>query len=106
MSFHLSSENIHLVDNHILVGQLKNEEGNLQESSIDLDQVLGNEDGHFEWGGVDFSTSAQNVRYSIEGGGAVPVLRAELQTADQNWRPADVNLAERIENINGRFEFI
>lgn len=54
----------------------------------------------------DFSETAQNITLSIEGGAAVPVLRAILQSADGEWCEADVNLAERLENINGQLEFV
>ena len=45
MSFHLSAEDIEIKDNHILFARLRNEEGELQESEIDLDEFLGNNDG-------------------------------------------------------------
>jgi len=61
--------------------------------------------GQFQWDGENFSHSAQNVSFSIEGGGEVPVLRAELQNMDGEWVAHDVNLAERIENQNGEFVF-
>ena len=54
---------------------------------------------------IDFSQSAQNIHFSFEGADNVPILRASLQTADGEWRDADVNLAERVENIDGRFEY-
>lgn len=62
--------------------------------------------GRFEWDGVNFTESAQNVSFSIEGGGAVPVLRAELRNAEGNYQGADVNLSERLENENGNIVFI
>ena len=45
MSFHLSAEDIEIRDNHILWARLRNEDGELQDSEIDLDQFLGNDDG-------------------------------------------------------------
>lgn len=62
--------------------------------------------GRFEWGGVNFTESAENVTFSIEGGGAVPVLRANLRNAEGNSQGADVNLSERVENDNGNLVFI
>ena len=58
-----------------------------------------------QWDNRDFSQSCQNVHYAIEGGGSVPVLRCELRTEEGNWEARDVNLAERIENQDGRFVF-
>lgn len=54
---------------------------------------------------TDFSSSAENVTFSIEGGGQVPVLRADLKDVEGNYHHRDINLAERIENNDGRFEF-
>ncbi len=53
----------------------------------------------------DFAASAQNISFSIEGGGALPVLRASLQDTAGGYVDADLNLAERIENSNGQFVF-
>jgi len=61
--------------------------------------------GYFQWGGADFSRTAENVEFRIEGGDAVPVLHATLRCSDGSTRVADINLAERIENINGGFQF-
>ncbi|KAH8880813.1 Cyanovirin-N [Thozetella sp. PMI_491] len=61
--------------------------------------------GTFEWGSQNFSESAQNIRFSVEGGDNVPVLRAELRDADGNWHERDVNLGERIGNDNGNLVY-
>ncbi|KAF7118536.1 hypothetical protein CNMCM5793_008066 [Aspergillus hiratsukae] len=105
MSFHLSAEDIRIEDNHVLVARLRDSNGELQDASIDLDQFLGNEDGFFQWDGVNFSQSAEDIRFAIEGGGEVPVLRARLADRDGNYQEADVNLSERIINVDGHFEF-
>lgn len=55
---------------------------------------------------MNFTESAQHVSFSIEGGGAVPVLRAELRNAEGNYQGADVNLSERVENDNGNLIFV
>lgn len=54
---------------------------------------------------MNFTETAENVTFSIEGGGAVPVLRANLKTADGGRRGADVNLSERVENNDGHLVF-
>jgi hypothetical protein len=48
MSFHLTAEDVHIVDNHMLCGHLRDEHDLLHESLIDLDQILGNENGLFK----------------------------------------------------------
>ncbi|GIK02110.1 hypothetical protein Aspvir_006153 [Aspergillus viridinutans] len=105
MSFHLSAEDIRIQDNHVLVARLRDASGELRDASIDLNNYLGNDNGHFQWEGVNFSECAENVHFAIEGGGEVPVLRARLANVDGEYQDADVNLSERIENIDGRFVF-
>ena len=61
--------------------------------------------GNFQWDGSNFSESAENITFGIEGGGEVPVLRADLKDREGNLQHRDLNLAERIENQNGRFVF-
>ncbi|PYI30651.1 CVNH domain-containing protein [Aspergillus aculeatinus CBS 121060] len=105
MSFHLSASDVHIDDNHILVAVLRDEEGEEHESTLDLDEFLGNNEGRFDWGGNGFSGSARDVTFSIEGGGEVPVLRAELANSEGEYFPADVNLSEHIENDNGKLVY-
>ncbi|RDW83507.1 hypothetical protein BP5796_04998 [Coleophoma crateriformis] len=105
MSFHLSAEDIRIDDGHVLRARLRNEGGELVDTEIDLDRYIGNSDGRFEWEGQAFSQSAENVEFSIEGGGEVPVLRANLRNQEGEFIPCDVNLSERIENHNGQFVF-
>lgn len=45
MSFHLSAQDIRIDDDHYLVGQLQNEEGEYVNASIDLNEFLGNDEG-------------------------------------------------------------
>jgi len=105
MSFHLRSENLRLDEGHILRGRLRAEDGNLVDAEINLDDCLGNLNGMFHWGERGFSGSAKNISFSIEGGGEVPVLRAELSDQNDQTQTRDVNLAERIVNRNGRLVF-
>jgi hypothetical protein len=60
--------------------------------------------GHFQWDGVNFSESAEDVHFAIEGGGEVPVLRARLANVNGEYQDADVNLSERIINVDGQFQ--
>ncbi|EAU31002.1 conserved hypothetical protein [Aspergillus terreus NIH2624] len=106
MSFHERAEDIRVDDGHILVARLANGDGDFQEASIDLDRFLGNSEGSFEWGGQNFSHTAEDISFHLEGDGNVPVLRARLASSDGELHDADVNLAERIGNENGSFAFV
>ncbi|OJJ86773.1 CVNH domain-containing protein [Aspergillus glaucus CBS 516.65] len=106
MSFHLTAESLRLEENHILSAQLRNADGELVDSSIDLNTIIGNVDGRLEWGGQNFSESAEEVQFGIESENDVPVLRALLKKAGEECAAADVNLSERIVNENGAFVFV
>ncbi|KAL7268692.1 hypothetical protein RUND412_008672 [Rhizina undulata] len=73
-------------------------------ASIVLDNFIGNEDGRFSWGGVNFSVTAKDVQLSINSSG-VPSLEALLQSADGEWRQAEIGLSERIKNKDGEFVY-
>ncbi|KAL2139448.1 hypothetical protein VTI28DRAFT_5141 [Corynascus sepedonium] len=105
MSFHKSAQDIEIVDNHILKALLADANGEYVEAEYDLGQVIGNNNGQFEWGGVNFDDSAEEVTLSLEGDDSVPVLRATLLDVEGNRVMADINLAERIGNENGEFVF-
>jgi hypothetical protein len=105
MSFHASAENIRVDDGHILRATLHNADGEQVEAEIDLDTILGNDNGWFSWGGENFSHSAEHVHFSLEGDDSVPILRAHLTDAEGNVQERDINLAERIGNDNGGFVF-
>lgn len=47
MSFHLTAQDIRVEDNHILVALLQNDDGEWNESAIDLDQFIGNDNGTY-----------------------------------------------------------
>ncbi|RAL63032.1 hypothetical protein DID88_004117 [Monilinia fructigena] len=106
MSFHLSAEDIRIDDNHILRARLRNENGDWVDAEMDLDRYLGNQNGMIHWDGENFSHSAENVTFSIEGGAQVPVLRSFLRSIDGEEFSRDVNLAERIENHDGQFVYV
>ncbi|KAK4234513.1 Cyanovirin-N [Achaetomium macrosporum] len=106
MSFHASAENIRVDDGHMLRARLRTASGELVDAEIDLNQFIGNDNGSFQWGGVNFSESAEGISFSVEGGDSVPVLRAGLRDVEGNVQWRDINLAERIGNADGNFEFI
>lgn len=106
MSFHLSAEDIRVEDNHILRARLRKEDGEWVDAEMDLNEYIGNENGMIHWDGQNFSLSAEDVTFHIEGGAQVPVLRTHLRSRDGEAFSRDVNLAERIGNNDGRFEYI
>ena len=107
MSFHHSADipSLRLENGRNLVGRLRNNGGSFQDASFNLDSCLSNNQGHFQWNGEGFSRTASEIRFAMEGGGNVPVLRAQLRTMSGAWLSADVNLGERIKNVDGQFKF-
>ncbi|KAB8212476.1 Cyanovirin-N [Aspergillus parasiticus] len=103
--FQDSAREVRVEEPKFLVAELRQTDGNWRLAKVDLDEHLGNENGHFQWGGRNFSRTARNVHFGFEGAANVPVLRAELRTPDGAWEPRDVNLNERVFNNNGHFEF-
>ncbi|EJP63248.1 cyanovirin-N protein [Beauveria bassiana ARSEF 2860] len=104
MSFHTSSSNIRVDDGHILRATLRNDNGEEVDSELDLNSCLSNSNGRFAWDGADFSESAEDISFTLEGDAQVPILRARLRGSDETY-DADVNLAERIANNNGSLSF-
>lgn len=45
MSFVETANDLHLEDDHVLVGQLQDDDGELRDASIDLNEVIGNNEG-------------------------------------------------------------
>ncbi|PWY86894.1 Cyanovirin-N [Aspergillus heteromorphus CBS 117.55] len=105
MSFFRTANDIRVDDGHILVANVQRENGEFDESTFDLNECLGNNEGRFQWGGSNFSESAQDIQFHIEGGDNVPVLRARLANSEDQFSDADVNLAEHITNNNGVLEY-
>ncbi|KAI1498296.1 Cyanovirin-N [Biscogniauxia marginata] len=106
MSFFTTSENIRLEDKHYLRARLQTVDGQWVDSEINLNEFIGNNNGHFAWDGKNFSQTAEDVRVSIEGTGPVCVLRARLRTEDGQYRDSDLNLSERLGNNNGTFTWV
>ncbi|KAK3817665.1 MAG: Cyanovirin-N [Benniella sp.] len=105
MGFQQTSKNVKIVDGHILSASCQDRDGNWRDSSIDLDQIIGNEDGSFTWGGEYFSQSAQGIQLKEEYGDLAIV--GSLQQRDGNWTDdQSISLSERIENQNGELVFI
>lgn len=132
MSFHASAVSIELEDGHILKAVLRNEDGDEQESTMDLNEHIGNDNGmffvllslfamrpifcrynssdtillgQFHWDGGDFASSAEDISFELEGDDNVPILRATLMDMEGEGQAADINLSERIGNNNGELVF-
>ncbi|EAQ87096.1 hypothetical protein CHGG_03715 [Chaetomium globosum CBS 148.51] len=105
MSFAQSAQDTRVDDGHILRARLQKADGEWVDAEINLNDFIGNNDGCFEWGGVNFSESAQDIHFSVEGTDAAPVLRAILLNMEGEGVERDINLGERIGNNDGSFEF-
>ncbi|CUS11432.1 unnamed protein product [Tuber aestivum] len=98
MSYHKSSVYISLSGNQVLSALCRTCDGEWIRSTIDLNTVLGNSDGRFEWGGVRFSHTAKDVTLKDN-----RTLSAYLKRRDGSWseKPVEVNLTEHITNHDG-----
>ncbi|KAF7588795.1 hypothetical protein BBP40_005226 [Aspergillus hancockii] len=107
MSFHVTSRNVDVKSDGTLHGDLERADGEYVYAELNLNDVLGNENGHFLWGGVSFTESADvdTIHFQFEGDDNVPILRARLRSEEGEWFDRDVNLSERIVNENGSFVF-
>ncbi|PWW75012.1 Cyanovirin-N [Tuber magnatum] len=115
MSFYASSEGIRISEEGRrtwLVGRARMTDGSWKDIKLDLDNIIGNDDGklpdperRLTGGGQDFTETSSNVRFGFEGGGDVPVLRARLRNASGGEQESDLNLGERITNVNGDLVF-
>ncbi|KAF1915655.1 CVNH domain-containing protein [Ampelomyces quisqualis] len=105
MGFHYSAEDIRIDDDHMLRARLQRADGEWNDAEIDLNNHIGNDNGHFVWDGEGFSGSAENVYFSLESDGQAAVLRATLFDGDGNGEERDLNLGERIGNNDGEFSY-
>lgn len=119
-NFHTSAHDIELKNDHKLKCKLKNSNGKIVESSIDLNDYIGNSDGPvlhynpttdmsltsgigwFKWESANFSKSAKNICLRENG----TKLEADLPTADGGYRERQgIELSDRIENCDGKLVF-
>ncbi|KAI9375893.1 Cyanovirin-N [Aspergillus egyptiacus] len=108
MSFHITAANVELEKNRILSAYLPTRQGHGvgKWRTMNLDDVLGNDNGSFAWDWVNFSHSAQDIRLERQGRDKIPILYAKLRNAKGQWVDASVNLGERIANDEGEFKFV
>ncbi|CAE7122731.1 unnamed protein product [Rhizoctonia solani] len=109
MSFALSAEpsSIQLADGHYLVAQLQDSEGNWHQSSLDLNEFIGNIDGKLTWDEKDFSESTKNIWLDTAHAPSLILLKGEgRKEGDEEYAAEDsINLNEFISNIEGKLEY-
>lgn len=103
-NFSTSSQNITLDKSYDLIASVSDRHGHQKLASINLNEHLSNEWGHFKWvpSGGNFGGSARNVR--LHDGGRV--LEAELGDGQGGWKTDRIVLDERIGNEDGDLVFI
>ncbi|CAI7678254.1 unnamed protein product [Penicillium pancosmium] len=105
-----ATNNLHIVSHGTdtyLVGNCLDNNQHWNKTQLRLDSCLGDNGGHFLWGGSEFTERARNIRfYAAEGKMEVPLLRAELQDDRGKFLENDLNLAERINNRGGYLQFV
>ncbi|KAK3807757.1 MAG: Cyanovirin-N [Benniella sp.] len=97
----LECKNLQLINGHILSAQCQAcfcDE--YQETTLDLNQILGNNNAHFEWGSAGFLLTAYNVR--LEG----TTLKADLEDVFGDPKPDEIDLTERIKNVDGKLTYV
>jgi hypothetical protein len=100
MSFTATSHSVAVRPDSVLTAQCQLCNGDWKDSSITLDDFLGNDNGFFLLGGDAFSRGASDVRISCNTGGST-TLHAELQRRDGSWHKDSVNLDDFICNDDG-----
>lgn len=103
-NFSSSSTKISLDRDYDVIAECSTINGHSKLSSISLNKVLSNDNGHFKWvpDGGNFAGSARNVRL-LDGG---KKLEAELSRCDGSWVWDRVYLDEKIKNDDGDLVFI
>ncbi|KAE8164477.1 Cyanovirin-N [Aspergillus tamarii] len=110
MSFQQTACDIHLTPEHgrrrtSLVAICNNDEGSGLTSDIYLDDFLGNDNGHFVWGGKNITQTSRNLEVSREGPSRLPVLHGDLLNSSGDYVSDHCYLDEHIFNINGELLF-
>lgn len=62
--------------------------------------------GEFYWEGDSFSHSASEIELDFDNDDGLPILKAKLGSVDGEQIEGVINLAERIGNDNGSFQFV
>lgn len=97
-NFSHSASRIQLDGDHDLIAECATVNRSTKLTSISLNGLLTNDDGHFRWSKEgNFAGSARNVRLVHDG----RFLEAELRRRDGSWHTDQICLDERIENSDG-----
>jgi len=96
MSFSLSANNTQIKGGHLHAHARRADGSWNEDAKINLDHHIGNNNGHLEWGGQNFSQSVQNVQ--LKDG---HILEADARRVDGSWNRTSINLNEKIGNNNG-----
>ncbi|KAL0640432.1 hypothetical protein Q9L58_000401 [Maublancomyces gigas] len=97
--FHVTSHYISVNDQCLLSAVCARRDGRTwSPTTIELNTVLGNDDGAFSWDSNGFGAEAKEIRLIDR-----HILSARLKRNDGSWteKPVTVDLAERIENLDG-----
>lgn len=103
-NFSASATSITLDATYDLIASCRAVDGHAKLSSLSLNEILGNDWGHFKWvgRGGNFGASARDVRL-MDGG---RILQAELNDGAGKWRSAEIRLDERVGNQNGDLVYV
>ncbi|KAH7162085.1 Cyanovirin-N [Dactylonectria estremocensis] len=101
MAFSQSSRNIRIEDSLLYADCLKEDNRTWVPAEINLDSVIGNINGSFQWGKQAFSQSARDIHLEENS-----TLAASLANEVGTYGPDQtVNLDDHIANINGHLEY-
>jgi hypothetical protein len=98
MSFSHSSNNISVDSSGYLTASCRRIDGSWNDSSINLNNYIGNIDGHLTWGESNFAQTSQNI--SVSGG----TLYASCQRMDGSWNDSSLNLDNYVTNNDGNLQ--
>ena len=89
-----------------LIAWCKNSQSETCRSILNINNVLGNGNGEFQWvkeGGTgNFKASARNITLSEDGS----LLKAELCDSHGNWKQSQILLDDRITNMEGQLRYL
>ena len=84
------------INKTVLTARAQNTDGQYKDTSFDLNEYLGNDDGAFKWGSSGFSATSNDIVYDH------PYLIAYLEDNGGEEQRAEINLDFFLSNINGR----
>lgn len=94
------------INGSILSTSCQKSNGGSQQTSIDLDQYIGNLDGTLSWGDKDFSKTCKNIAPAQLLSTKQLILVAECETAAGNtYYPSEIELDAHITNSDGTLKY-